>query len=198
MQPWQVVNSHGFLFDFNSFFKYLLFLLDNHICQILLHNLRIFLRLTAPCEILKCVLNGDYQFWETYVLYDLLNEDRKGLERVTDDFFFGDVAEKVGVLIRNFLIGGAAGILRGYRSVSDFGEICLIGNRERWDHKLTYRNENITTVFAQKANQIIQMQMKWMIFQMARYLNRIKNQLNYRISYWLLLFYWPWNSQIAP
>jgi len=81
-------------------------------------------------------LNGDYQFWETYVLYDLLNEDRKGLERVTDDFFFGDVAEKVGVLIRNFLIGGAAGIstyftYRGYRSVSDFGEICLIGNRER-------------------------------------------------------------------
>ena len=95
LQPWQIVRTHRFFFDFYSFFNYFLFLLNKHISQELLHNLRIFLRLAVPYEILKCVLNWDYQFWETYVFHNLLNINRKCLKRVTNDFFFGSMAEKV-------------------------------------------------------------------------------------------------------
>jgi hypothetical protein len=147
LQPWQVLKPQGFLFDFHPFFNYFLFLLDKHVSQVLLRNLRIFLRFAIPYEILKCILNRDYQFWEADVFHDVLDEDRECLERVTKDFFLGCVAEKVCAFEEDVLVGT---FVRSDRAVSNFGEICLIGNREGRNYILTDRNENIASIFAQE------------------------------------------------
>ena len=129
LQPWQIVRAHGFFFDFDSFFNYFLFLLNEHVSQELLHNLRIFLRLAVPYEILKCVLKRNYQFWETDVLDNLLDENCECLKSVTKDLFFGGMAEEVGAAVRDFLTG--PGCLVSDWAMANLGEIRLVRHRER-------------------------------------------------------------------
>ena len=154
LQPWQVVRSQGFLLDFHSLFNYLLLLLDDDVSQELLHNLRIFLRLTIPYEILKCVLKRNYQLWETDVLDDLLDENCECLKSVTKDLFFGGMTEEVGAAVRDFLTG--PGCLVSDWAMTNLGEIRLVRDRERRDHERTNRDENLS-ISAQEVQEIIKM-----------------------------------------
>ena len=164
LQPWQIVRSHRFFLDFDSLFDYLLFLLHEHVSQELLHNLRIFLRLAIPHEILKCVLKRNYQFWETNVFHNLLNENCECLESVTKDLFFGGMTEEVGAAVRDFFAGPRR--LISDWAVPNLGEIGLVWHGERRDNECTHRDENLS-VSTQEVQEIIQMQMEEVVLQMA-------------------------------